>query len=175
VRHAKEKIDRAHVQVSYKPKIGQAGVEDRARDEFVRATCEAAIMTALHPRTAVQVALQQLDDDGGELACCVNAACLALVDAGIAMKFLFAAVTCVLDKDGNVVLDADKRAESRAACVVTFVFDSAKKDILASHVLGGRCSEKKFQECLGVAISAADKIFDFYRECVKRKFSKEFS
>ena len=47
-------------------------------------------------------------------------------------------------------------------------------DLKASHV-EGRCSEAKFQECLGVASNAVDKVFDFYRECVKRKFSKEFA
>ena len=31
--------------------------------------------------------MQQLEDDGGELAACANAACLALVDAGVAMRY----------------------------------------------------------------------------------------
>ena len=52
--------------------------------------------------------------------------------------------------------------------------ESASNLPKASHV-EGRCSEAKYQECLGAAACAVDKIFDFYRECVRRKFSKEFS
>jgi len=176
VRAAKEKVDRAHVEVSYRGKVGghlSGGVGDRATDEFVAGAVRAAALTALHPRTAVHVSVQQLEDDGGELAACANAACLALVDAGVAMRFLFASVTAAVI--GNkVVLDAGKREAAKADAVITFVFESTKKDILASHV-EGRCSEAKFQECLGAASAAVDKVFDFYRECVRRKFSKEFA
>ena len=85
-----EKVDRAHVEVSYQGKVGghlSGGVGDRATDEFVAGAVRAAALTALHPRTAVHVSVQQLEDDGGELAACANAACLALVDAGVAMRY----------------------------------------------------------------------------------------
>lgn len=174
VRAAKEKVDRAHVEVAYRGKAGHlSGVGDRATDEFIAGAVRAAALTALHPRTAVHVSVQQLEDDGGELAACVNAACLALVDAGVAMRFLFASVTAAIIEN-KVVLDASKREAAKADAVLTFVFESTKKDILSSHV-EGRCSEAKFQECLGAATCAVDKVFDFYRECVRRKFSKEFA
>ena len=39
----------------------------------------------------------------------------------------------------------------------------------------GKCSEAKFQECMGKARKASANMFDFYREVIKKKFSKEFS
>ncbi len=175
VRAAKERPDRATVEVSYRPRAGQSGVEDRARDDFVRSACASAVLASSHPRTVVHVSLQQLEDDGGELACCVNAACLALVDAGVAMRFLFASVTCAITDDGEIVVDPDGKECASAACVMTFVFDSVDRDILGSRIASGSCSENKFQLCLGVARAASEKVFEFYRECVKRKFSKEFA
>ena len=48
------------------------------------------------------------------LSCCINAACMALLDAGVPMKYLIASVTCILDKDGQLLLDpTEKQARVR--------------------------------------------------------------
>lgn len=49
--------------------------------------------------------------DAQLLACCLNAACMALVDAGVPMRALFCGVTCALDSDGNLVLDPTTKQE----------------------------------------------------------------
>ena len=120
-----------------------------------------------------------LEDDGGNVACAVNTACLALIDSGFSMKYVFAGLTCAVIKDdkdkSHIILDADSvtmRKASDIVAQVTFVFESRKKDILASHVTG-KCTEEVFQECLRIAKNASDKIFQFYREVVQKKFSKE--
>ena len=102
------------------------------------------------------------------------------MDSGFPMKYVFAGVTCVVLKEdkGNksmIVLDPDSVRLRRAGEIeasVTFVFESRNKDILASHVTG-KCSEQVFHECLNVSKDASDKIFQFYREVVEKKFSKE--
>lgn len=45
------------------------------------------------------------------LACCLNAACMALVDAGVPMRALFCGVTCALDSDGTFMLDPTAKQE----------------------------------------------------------------
>ncbi|XP_023579651.1 exosome complex component RRP41 isoform X3 [Octodon degus] len=61
----------------------------------LRQTFEAAILTQLHPRSQIDiyvqplrgvVSLQVLQADGGTYAACVNAATLAVLDAGIPMR-----------------------------------------------------------------------------------------
>lgn len=42
------------------------------------------------------------------LACTINAACLALINAGIPMKFTIAAVNCMIQEGtNNIILDPD--------------------------------------------------------------------
>ena len=42
------------------------------------------------------------------LGCIINAACLALINAGIPMKFTIAAVNCMIQKDSeDIILDPD--------------------------------------------------------------------
>ena len=98
VRVAKELIDQAVVEVVFKPRIGMPGVADRAREALIQSTCNSAILTALHPRTSISINLQEMQDDGCLISSCINAACLALLDASISMKFLIAAVTVLVNK-----------------------------------------------------------------------------
>ena len=42
------------------------------------------------------------------LGCTINAACLALINAGIPMKFTIAAVNCMIQEDSeDIILDPD--------------------------------------------------------------------
>ncbi|XP_021544518.1 exosome complex component RRP41 [Neomonachus schauinslandi] len=52
----------------------------------LRQTFEAAILTQLHPRSQIDIYVQVLQADGGTYAACVNAATLAVLDAGIPMQ-----------------------------------------------------------------------------------------
>ena len=45
------------------------------------------------------------------LACCLNAACMGLLDAGLPLSSLFCGVTCALDPHGDIILDPTARQE----------------------------------------------------------------
>uniref|UniRef100_A0A0D6R618 Uncharacterized protein n=1 Tax=Araucaria cunninghamii TaxID=56994 RepID=A0A0D6R618_ARACU len=51
----------------------------------IRQTMEAAILTHLMPRSQIDIFVQVLQADGGTRSACINAATLALADAGIPM------------------------------------------------------------------------------------------
>ncbi|KMZ72180.1 Exosome complex component RRP41 [Zostera marina] len=51
----------------------------------IRQTMEACIMTQLMPNSQIDICLQVLQADGGTRSACINAATLALADAGIPM------------------------------------------------------------------------------------------
>ncbi|ESW19265.1 hypothetical protein PHAVU_006G109900 [Phaseolus vulgaris] len=54
----------------------------------IRQTMEAAILTHLLPRSQIDIYVQVLQADGGTRSACINAATLALADAGIPMRDL---------------------------------------------------------------------------------------
>lgn len=58
-------IDKAYVEVYYRPKVGQSSVTDRLFEKLIRSTCESAILTVLHPRTAITIQLQEMENRGG--------------------------------------------------------------------------------------------------------------
>ncbi len=172
VRAHRELIDRASTDVVFRPKVGPSGAGDRAVEAFLRGPVKCCLLASQHPRAAVHLSVQELEDRGGRLAACANALCLSMMDAALPMRSLFAGLTVCVLQDGVVSLDHQREMDESTVAVVTFVLESTQKQVVASHVKG-KCSEKKFQECLSAAMKGVDIVFHFYRECLSRKFSKE--
>ncbi|XP_069855194.1 exosome complex component RRP46 isoform X2 [Dipodomys merriami] len=147
------------------------GVAEKSRERMIRNTCEAAVLGALHPRTSITVVLQVVSDAGSLLACCLNAACMALVDAGVPMKALFCGITCALDSDGTITLDPTDKQEKEARAVLTFALDSVEQKLLMSTTKGFY-SNSELQQCLAAAQAASQHVFRFYRESLQRRYSK---
>ncbi len=59
------RIDKAHVEVYYRPKSGLPSVGDRLREQIIRNTCETALLSVLYPRTAITIQLQEMEDNDG--------------------------------------------------------------------------------------------------------------
>ncbi|KAH1181011.1 exosome complex component RRP46-like [Mauremys mutica] len=171
VKVSKELYDKATVEVMLKPKVGLPGVFEKNREQLIRKTCEAVILGALHPRTSISIVLQVISDAGALLACCLNAACMGLMDAGLPMKSLFCGVTCALDATGAITLDPTAKQEKEARAVLTFAISSVERQVLMCTTKG-TCSVEELQQCIAAAQRASGAIFHFYRDSVRRKYSK---
>ncbi|XP_066494507.1 exosome complex component RRP46 [Tiliqua scincoides] len=171
VKVSKEIYDKATLEVLLRTKVGLPGVYERSREQMIKKTCEAVILGTLHPRSSITVVLQVVTDAGSLLSCCLNAACMGLVDAGLPMNSLFCGVTCALDADGNITLDPTAKQEKEAQAVLTFAIDSAEKKVLMSSTKG-TCSVEQLQQCIAASQQAASTIFQFFRDSACRKYSK---
>ncbi|KAL0610070.1 Exosome complex component RRP46 [Plecturocebus cupreus] len=171
VKVSKEIFNKATLEVILRPKIGLPGITEKSRERLIRNTCEAVVLGTLHPRTSITVVLQVVSDAGSLLACCLNAACMALVDAGIPMRALFCGVTCALDSDGTLVLDPTSKQEKEARAVLTFALDNVERKLLMSSTKG-LFSDAELQQCLAAAQAASQHVFRFYRESLQRRYSK---
>ncbi|KAG1206417.1 hypothetical protein G6F35_011225 [Rhizopus arrhizus] len=101
-----EKLDEATVEVIVRPAKGVRATKEKLIENTLRTTFEPIILGGMMPRTLVQITVQVTKDDGSVLAASINAIALALLDAGIPLKYMAAAVTCMFDsKTCEVVLD----------------------------------------------------------------------
>ncbi|KAG4075708.1 hypothetical protein HA402_003533 [Bradysia odoriphaga] len=164
------RIDKAHVEVYYRPKSGLPSVGDRLREQMIRNTCETALLSVLYPRTAITIQLQEMEDNEGLIACSVNAACLALISSGLSMKFLIGAVHCIVDANSDIILDPNTRQSAEAVAHFTFVFDSVQKSTVALHT-SGKYTIGQYNDALIRCKEACHLVFQFYKEAVK-KFAK---
>jgi exosome complex component RRP46 len=77
------------------------------------------------------------------LAASLNAACLALIDAGVSLtSFVVASSCCILPNSQELVVDPTLEEQQRADSVFTLAFDGALKDLVMSES-HGEFSQKK--------------------------------
>ncbi|KAJ8947297.1 hypothetical protein NQ318_014195 [Aromia moschata] len=120
------------------------------------------VMASLYPRSAVLINLQEMHNSGQLISCAINAACMACLDSGIDMKFMFGAVTCFLTKQEQLCLIRPFNENDVKASFV-FVFDNSNGRILASHTEG--CfSQEQYEEALHLCREESKNTFTFFKQ-----------
>ncbi|XP_063705424.1 exosome complex component RRP46 [Culicoides brevitarsis] len=160
-------IEKAFVEVYYRPKSGLPSVDDRFMEKFVKQSIEVALYSELHPRTSYRIQLQELENRGGVLACAVNTVSLALLNSGLEQKYLVAAVYCAVNEEGEIHVDPDLRKDQVTQAQMTFVFDSLMTKAVAVHTEGTFTMEQ-YKKAMDLCRSASEKVFEFYRDIIKK-------
>lgn len=107
------------------PERKRRGRGDKRSQEIslsLQKTFESVILTSLYPRSAISIFVEVLQADGADYAVCVNAATLALIDAGIPVRDVCCAVSCgLVTKDGttHTLIDLAYAEESSRIPTVT--------------------------------------------------------
>lgn len=136
-------------------------------EEMISRTFEEAIMTHLYPRSEVNIFVQILQADGGEMVAVVNAATLALIDAGIAMKDYVVACSagCI---DGTNVLDVNHlEATARGPVLTIAVLPKSAK--IALSMMDGRIHMDQFKPLLEVVTTGCDSVYQVLRDSVVKR------
>ena len=157
-----ELMNRAFVEVNYKT-TGKGGYEEREVEAFLKGAVEGASIATMHPRTSINVAVQQLHDDGSSLSAALNAAIVALLDAGVPMHSQPVAVAVAINADGVVQLDPDAEAEGKARARLTFALLGST--VLVTHTQG-RCTAAELSAALSAAQRAAPPLAQLVRRAL---------
>ncbi|CAH2094843.1 unnamed protein product [Euphydryas editha] len=164
-----QSIEKATLEVLFCGKGGKPSVADRFKENVIKQTCETAILGCLYPRTGISLTIQELEDYGGLLTCTVNCACLALLNSGMAMRHMVAAISCAVNEVGNLVLEPSYEQVQSSRALLHFVFESREKNLVTGFTEGS-FSEDTYEEALARCRLASELVFDFYRDIV-RKYS----
>ncbi|KAI9358736.1 ribosomal protein S5 domain 2-type protein [Pilaira anomala] len=169
-----EKLDEATLEVVVRPAKGVPNTKEKLMESILRTAFEPVILGGMMPRTLVQIVVQVMKDDGCVLAAAVNAVTVALLDAGIPMKYMAAAITGMINEDNELVLDPTAAELENAKSVHTFSFDNSHSN---PHVLlsdsEGVFSDEQYFSCHDICFEAVEKVHGFLRIAVESKKNKE--
>ncbi|KAF0395316.1 ribosomal protein S5 domain 2-like protein [Gigaspora margarita] len=157
-----EKVDKATIDVIFKPLVGLPGTKDKTHEYIIRSTVESVIKSNLYPRTLIQIVCQVMMDDGNILATAINATTYALMNAGVEMKDIAVAVACIVNKDGNILIDPELREIGKAQSYHTFAFSKTSFGLLFCESTG-LFTEEQYFECYAICKIAAQEIIDKIR------------
>ena len=127
-----------------------------------------AVFLEKYPRSVIDVYAEVLEADGGTRTACINAATVALVDAGIPMRDLVA--SCAAGKvDGRLILDLGdvEDKEGEADVPVAYMPKLEKVTLLQ---MDGVLPPEEFKECINLAIEGCKQIYEIQREALKKKY-----
>jgi len=86
---------------------------------------------------------------------------------GLPLKYSFAAVHCIINEDGEFVLDPEQNESIRQQASFTFAFDSVDGNLLLVQTKGAfKIAQFNDIECICRAASA--EIFEFYRSNIAK-------
>ena len=157
------------------------GATEREVERFISDALTSCIMVTEYPRTIIEVVIQVIKADGSVVGTALNAAVLALMDAGIRMKSLSVATTCMVPmnatsknfKDGDILFDPTSEEESKEDySVVVLATDSVQEGVIASMTFGS-FQLVPFLSCIEGASRAGKAITAFARIAMEQKATRE--
>uniref|UniRef100_A0A1I8C067 RNase_PH domain-containing protein n=1 Tax=Meloidogyne hapla TaxID=6305 RepID=A0A1I8C067_MELHA len=111
-------------------------------DRFISSIVKASIDEFAYPRTCIQICTQELKADGPTDALHLNSICLALLDSGIRMHYVFASVTIAIRAaDGELLINPEQLQSNASKAILTFVF---RPSVILSGKLIGTHSTGEF-------------------------------
>lgn len=136
--------------------------------KVIRESLEPSLILSDYPRAVIDVFVEVLQADGGSRCAGINAASVALADAGINMRDLVSA--CAAGRLGdNIVLDINdvEDKEGDADMPVAYLPNSDQITLLQ---LDGRLSASQFNECLNKAIQGCKLVYEIQKEALMKKY-----
>ncbi|XP_065053619.1 exosome complex component RRP41-like [Rhopilema esculentum] len=126
---------------------------------------EAAIMTSIYPRSQIDIFVQVLQSDGGNLSACINAATLALIDAGIPMKDFVSACTATYANE-TALVDLNQLEEISNAPTLTLAMQP-KLNTVTLFQMDSRLHLDNLESILEAAKKGCKDIFTILQRTIK--------
>ncbi len=136
--------------------------------KVIKEALEPAVILDKFPRTAVDVYVEVLQADGGTRCAALDAASVALADAGIPMRDMVSA--CAAGKVADtIVLDVNNEEDQagQADMPVGYMPNLEKVTLLQ---LDGVLSQEEFGKCLQTAINGCKSVYELQKKALTEKF-----
>jgi len=164
--------------VRYRYNMASFSVEERKRpgpdrrsnevSKVSREALEPVILTSYFPKSVVDVFVEVLQADAGTRTAGINAASVALADAGIPMKSLIS--SCAAGKvDGEIVLDPMKIEDNFGEADVPIAMTPSGDITLLQ--MDGRLTPEEFRRALELAKAGCQQIYEIQRRVLVDRYS----
>jgi len=152
---------------------GRPGISRRSQEisMVTRQALKSVLFLDEFPKTAIDVHIEVLQADASTRCCGINAAALALADAGIPMKDLIA--SCSAGKvQGQVVLDVAGKEDTEGELDLPIAYYPKKKKITLLQ-MDGIADKQEVKEIIALAVKGCEKIYEAQKAALKKRFALE--
>ncbi|MDF2957577.1 MAG: Ribonuclease PH [Candidatus Alkanophagales archaeon MCA70_species_1] len=178
--HPRHAQDARRAVVRFRYNMAPFSVEERRRpgpdrrsveiSKVSREALEPVIITEYYPRAAIDIFVEVLESDAGTRTAGINAASVALADAGIPMKGLVSAVA-VGKIDGQIVLDLTSEEDQHGEMDMPVAMVTRTNTITLLQ-MDGRVTMEEFEKALDLAVAGCRRIYELQRKALIEKYSE---
>jgi exosome complex component RRP41 len=134
---------------------------------LIQQVFESAVLTDLSPRSQIDIYVQVLQSDGGAKCASINAACLALIDAGVPMRdFVVSCSAGFYDK--SPLLDLNYYEDSSGSPDMPVAILPKSGDVTLLQ-MDSKMSIDTFEEVLQCAVQGCQRIYEILLAVVKER------
>ncbi len=137
--------------------------------KVTREALEPVMFLELYPRSVIDVFVEVLQADAGTRTAGINAASVALADAGIPMKDLVSSVA-VGKVEETVVMDLIKEEDQWGTTDMPIAMIPRKKAITLLQ-MDGHFTEEEFKYALDLASKGCTQIYEAQRQALKERYT----
>jgi len=138
--------------------------------KVTRLALEPTIFLEDFPKAGIDVYIEILQADGSTRVAGINAASLALTDAGIPMRDLVAA--CSVGKiDGHIAVDLAGDEDKNSEADIAFAMLPSKGKVTLLQ-MDGILTKQELKEALKLAKESCKKIYESQKQILKEKYRK---
>lgn len=140
------------------------------QEALIKQTLEGVVLLELYPRSEIVVTIHVLESDGSLLCTILNAACLSLMDAGIAMSDMLTSCSAgvVLQQ---VVQDLTQLEQSSGGAYLPVAIKARSEEIIFLQ-LDSRISVDRLQEVLTEAVDGCRKLKGLMESIIKSSMAE---
>ncbi len=141
---------------------------DQEISMVMRSALEPAVFLERYPRASIDVYVEVIEADGGTRCASINAAAVALVDAGIPMRDLVSA--CAAGKiDDKLILDLGDYEDKKGQSDMPLAY-MPKLNKVTLLQMDGIMSTQEAENAVALAIEGCKKVYEVQREALKKKY-----
>lgn len=144
------------------------------QSHLIKRAIEAAVMLHLYPRARIEINILILADDGGRLCAAINAATLALIDAGIPMKDMVCSCSAGLggESGDSTLIDLNRMERmsygGESAVYLPCAIMPQRGTVVLSQC-EARLSLDTFQTVLDAAVEGCEAVFEIMQASVRER------
>jgi exosome complex component RRP41 len=136
-----------------------------------RQALESIIFLNEFPKTAIDVYVEVLQADASTRCAAINAASLALADAGIPMRDLIASCSAGI-VSGEIMLDIEGKEDTEGEVDLPVAYYPGKKEITLLQ-MDGIATPEQVKQIIKLAIKGCEQVYEEQKNALKSKYVVE--
>ena len=181
--HPRHAQDAKMAVVKFRYNMAPFSVDDRKRpgpdrrsveiSKVSRKALDPVILREYYPKAAIEVYVEILQSDAGTRTAGINAASVALADAGVPMRDLVSSVA-VGKVGGEIVLDLNAVEDNYGEADMPIAM-VARRNTITALQMDGNLTKDEFEKGLKLAMKACQQIYELQRTALIGRYNKDES